>query len=392
MYGTHKAVHNFNLSIDKGEFVCFIGTSGSGKTTSMRMINRMVKPTSGSITINGVDIKKINEVKLRRSIGYVIQQVGLMPHMSIYENIIMVPKLLNYSKETMDLIAKDLMDKVNLPLELLDMYPNELSGGMQQRIGVIRALAANQDIILMDEPFGALDPITRNTLQRLVKKLQKDLRKTFVLVTHDMDEAISLADKIVIMDEGEIVQVGSPEDILMNPVNDFVKNLVGEERLSQAVFDYNTVESIMRTPVKINENKLIKDAADLMFKSKVDDILVVNDEGVLTGRIDMRALNKRLHKNEKVKTIVKEVTYILNDTLVRDAIFYVQDLGMRNLSVVNDQGELVGIITRSDIVSNMYDALWLDYMPDESDVLDVEAHFENFEKVNPAHTTSEDEL
>lgn len=391
MYGKHRAVNNFNLSIDEGEFVCFIGTSGSGKTTSMRMINRMVKPTRGNILIKGKNINTFNEVVLRRSIGYVIQQVGLMPHMSIYDNIVMVPKLLKYSSIEMETIAKDLMKKVNLPLELLDKYPHELSGGMQQRIGVIRALAANQDIILMDEPFGALDPITRNTLQRLVKSLQREMKKTFILVTHDMDEAISLADKIVIMDKGEIVQVGTPEDILMHPINDFVRDLVGEERLNQAMFDYETVERIMREPIKINENQNIKEAANLMFKTKVDDILVVNDDNVLVGRIDMRALTKRDAKHEKVKSILKEVTYILNNTKIRDAIFYVQELGNRNLSVVDAEGHLVGIITRGDIVSNMYDALWLDYAPEDEKELAVDSYFEEFEKVSSAHTVLEDD-
>ena len=167
----------------------------------MRMINRMVKPTKGQILINGHDVRKINEVKLRRQIGYVIQQVGLMPHMTIYENIVMVPKLLKWDEDRMRKTAEYLMKRVDLPLDLFDKYPSELSGGMQQRIGVIRALAADQNIILMDEPFGALDPITRDSIQRLVKRLQVEMNKTIIFVTHDMDEALGMADKIVVMDE-----------------------------------------------------------------------------------------------------------------------------------------------------------------------------------------------
>lgn len=190
--GNKKAVDNLTLDIESGEFIAFIGTSGSGKTTALRMINRMIEATDGQIQMNGKDVRNMNPVELRRSIGYVIQQIGLMPHMTIRENIVLVPKLLKWSKEKKDQKAEELIKLVDLPVEYLDRYPAELSGGQQQRIGVVRALAAEQDIILMDEPFGALDPITRDTLQDLVKELQQKLGKTFIFVTHDMDEAINL--------------------------------------------------------------------------------------------------------------------------------------------------------------------------------------------------------
>lgn len=179
--GNKKAVDNISLDIQSGEFIAFIGTSGSGKTTALRMINRMIEATDGQIMMNGKDVRNMNPVELRRSIGYVIQQIGLMPHMTIQENIVLVPKLLKWSKEKKDEKAKELIKLVDLPEEYLDRYPAELSGGQQQRIGVVRALAAEQDIILMDEPFGALDPITRDTLQDLVKELQQKLGKTFIL-------------------------------------------------------------------------------------------------------------------------------------------------------------------------------------------------------------------
>ena len=166
-----KAVDNISLSFETGEFIVFIGTSGSGKTTSMRMINRMIEPTEGEILINGQNIQKKNAVKLRRKIGYVIQQIGLMPHMTIYENIVLVPKLLGWPEDKQRQTAEDLIKRVDLPLEYLDRYPSELSGGQQQRIGVIRALAADQDIILMDEPFSALDPISRASLQEELLKI-----------------------------------------------------------------------------------------------------------------------------------------------------------------------------------------------------------------------------
>lgn len=380
-YGTKKAVKNMNLTIEDGEFVCFIGTSGSGKTTSMRMINRMVKPTEGKIFINGEEIQKMNEVDLRRSIGYVIQQVGLMPHMDVYENIVMVPKLLKWPKDKMRTVAEDLMKRVDLPLDLLNQYPHALSGGMQQRIGVIRALAADQKIILMDEPFGALDPITRDSLQRLVKRLQKEMHKTIVFVTHDMDEALNLADRIVVMDHGEIIQVGTPKDILLNPVSDFVREMVGEDRLNQAAFEYDTVTKVMREPVKISENKTLGQVAKLMAKTRVDDVLVVNDDNVLVGRVDMRALTKRRSEDVLIKDMMKQVTYVHDDMVIRDAVYYIQELGHRNISVVDKEGKLLGIVTRGDIVSSVYEAFWSDYEP-EVPVYDDQ--FEDFDKVSDA--------
>ena len=215
----------------------------------------------------------------------------------------------------------------------------------------------------MDEPFGALDPITRDSLQRLVKRLQMELNKTIVFVTHDMDEALNMADKIVVMDHGKVIQVGSPKEILMNPANDFVKDLIGEDRLNQAIFEYETVESIMRKPISINENRTIAQAARLMSETKVDDILVVNDDNLLVGRIDMRALSRRSKPEEKVSTIMKQVTYITEKTSIRDAIYYVQDLSHRNISVVDEEGHLKGIVTRGDIVESVYDAFWNDYEP-----------------------------
>lgn len=370
VYGNNKAVDNISLDIERGSFVSFIGTSGSGKTTSMRMINKMVRPSSGTITLDGKDLNSFNDVSLRRSIGYVIQSTGLMPHMTIYENIVMVPTLLGYKKEEKEAVARDLIQRVDLSVDLLNMYPGDLSGGMQQRVGVIRALAASQDIILMDEPFGALDPITRDSLQAMVKRLQRELEKTIIFVTHDMDEALKLSDKIVIMDHGKIVQDGTPEEILTSPANDFVKELIGEERLNQAVFEYKPVEEIMINPIKINQNSTVGQAAYLMRARKIDDILVIDDEGVLVGRVDLLALMDRNKQDTKVSQIMKKVTYIQDTTTIRDAIYYVQDLGYRNLSVVDEDGVLVGIVTRAAIVDTLYEAFWQSYEPvyEEDDV------------------------
>lgn len=208
--GGKKAVNSIDLDIAKGEFICFIGPSGCGKTTTMKMINRLIEPSSGRIFIDGENIMEQDPVELRRKIGYVIQQIGLFPHMTIQQNISLVPKLLKWPEEKRKERARELLKLVDMGPEYLDRYPHELSGGQQQRIGVLRALAAEPPLILMDEPFGALDPITRDSLQEEFKKLQRTLNKTIVFVTHDMDEAIKLADRIVILKAGEIVQVGTP--------------------------------------------------------------------------------------------------------------------------------------------------------------------------------------
>lgn len=188
--GNVVAVDNVDLEIQDGEFICFIGSSGSGKTTALRLINRMNELSKGVITIDGQDISKLEPVNLRRQIGYAIQQTGLLPHLTVYENIVTVPRLLDWKEEKCKETAERLMKRVDLPLEMLERYPSELSGGQQQRIGVIRALAANPSIVLMDEPFGALDPITRDALHDLVIDLQEEYNNTFVFVTHDMDEAL----------------------------------------------------------------------------------------------------------------------------------------------------------------------------------------------------------
>lgn len=369
--GNNVALDNINLKFNKGEFICLIGTSGSGKTTCMRMINRMNIPTKGKITINDRDISKVNEVDLRRQIGYVIQQIGLLPHMTIYENIIMVPKLLKWPKDKLDKIAEELIEKVGLPKDYLDYYPKELSGGQQQRIGVIRALAADQEIILMDEPFGALDPITRENLQKLIKQLQKEMGKTVIFVTHDMDEALLLSDRIVIMDKGKVVQFDTPENILTSPKNEFVENMLGEDRITQAKFNFESVEEIMiKNPFKINEHATVKSAIELMNKNRVDTLFVVDDNNILKGHVDIFYFRKNKSASKYIKDYIKEATYVYSDTNVKDVVYFINDLGYRNMPVVNKDKTLVGLVTRAAVVEAIYDSLWKDYEPEDESKVD----------------------
>lgn len=360
--GGNVAIEHINLTINKGDFVCFIGRSGSGKTTAMRMINRMLEPSGGTILYNGNDIHKTDAVKLRRRIGYVIQNIGLMPHMTIYENITLVPKLLKWPDEKRRKKAQELIKLVELPQDFLDRYPSELSGGQQQRVGVIRALAADQDLILMDEPFGALDPITRESLQELVKHLQEKLGKTVVFVTHDMDEALNLATQIVVMDSGHIIQNATPSEILQHPANDFVEDLIGEDRLMQARADVTTVSQIMlKNPVSITPGRSLTEAIRLMRKRRVDTLLVTDDDNYLKGYIDIETLNTRYRRATSVSDILNtKIFYVVDDTLLRDTVDRILKRGLKYVPVVDHAGKLRGIVTRAAIVDMVYDTIWGD--------------------------------
>ncbi|OBB10478.1 ABC transporter [Mycolicibacterium setense] len=223
------AVDNITMEFPAGEIVMLVGPSGCGKTTTMKMINRLIEPTSGRILIGDEDVTDRDPDQLRRHIGYVIQGAGLFPHYTVGDNIAIVPRLLKWDKERISARIDELLDLVNLdPAQYRDRYPRELSGGQQQRVGVARALAADPPVLLMDEPFGAVDPITRQRLQDELLRLQDELRKTIVFVTHDFDEAVKLGDKIAILQQGsEVVQYDTPEQILANPANDFVRGFVG---------------------------------------------------------------------------------------------------------------------------------------------------------------------
>ncbi|WP_242236424.1 ABC transporter ATP-binding protein [Bacillus cereus group sp. BfR-BA-01316] len=223
-----KAVDSLHLEIKKGEFFVLIGPSGCGKTTTMKMINRLIETTEGSILIDGKDIQDYNINELRWNIGYVLQQIALFPHMTIAENIAVVPEMRKWSKNKIKARVDELLHMVGLEPDVYrDRMPDELSGGQKQRVGVVRALAANPKIVLMDEPFSALDPLSREQLQKDIVQLQKKIQKTIVFVTHDMQEALSLGDRICIMKEGKVVQLDTPEGIIHNPKNEFVEEFIG---------------------------------------------------------------------------------------------------------------------------------------------------------------------
>lgn len=238
-----------DMHVREGELFVIIGPSGCGKTTAMKMINRLINPTSGTIEVNGEDISKKDPVQLRRSIGYVIQQIALFPHMTIAQNVALVPKLKKTSNTDIEKRVDELLSLVGLePKKYKKRYPSELSGGQQQRVGVIRAMAAEPPIILMDEPFSALDPISREQLQDEFVRLQQTIKKTIVFVTHDMDEALKIADRICLMKEGRIVQIDTPVNLLQHPADEFVIEFIGSERLRKYLREYNIAGSELNVP------------------------------------------------------------------------------------------------------------------------------------------------
>jgi osmoprotectant transport system ATP-binding protein len=230
-YGQTKAVDDISFEVGEGENLILLGTSGCGKTTTLKMINRLIEPTSGKIFINGQDVTQQPAELLRRNIGYVLQNNGLFPHYTVAQNIAIVPNLLKWDNKRITQRTNELLEKLHLPAEFLTQYPNQLSGGQQQRIGLARALMADAPVLLMDEPFGALDNITRADIQAEFKGLDELQRKTIVMVTHDVQEAFELGNRICIMDKGRIIQSGTPAELLFKPVNDFVKDFLQAQRL-----------------------------------------------------------------------------------------------------------------------------------------------------------------
>lgn len=235
---SHNAVNQVSLTIEEGEFITILGSSGCGKTTLLKMVNRLYEPDSGKIFLFGEDISTVDVVKVRRRIGYVIQQIGLFPHITVGENIAMVPNLLKWEKEKINTRIDELLTMIGLePDEFKNRYPAQLSGGQQQRIGLARALAADPKIMLMDEPFGAIDSITRLRLQDELLALHQGMRKTFLFVTHDIEEAFKMGTRVIIMNEGNILQFDTPEHIILHPADEFVTSLVDSARAKEEFWE-----------------------------------------------------------------------------------------------------------------------------------------------------------
>jgi osmoprotectant transport system ATP-binding protein len=358
-YNGTLAVNDFSLEIEKGEVCVLIGPSGCGKTTTLRMINRLVEPTSGEIWVNGEDVSKIRAELLRRSIGYAIQSVGLFPHMTVGANIAVVPELLRWDKARISRRVKELLRLVGLdPEQYFSKYVNQLSGGEAQRIGVARALAADPPILLMDEPFGAVDPLTRQRLQAQFLNIQKQLRKTIILVTHDLDEAILLADKIAVMQSGRLVQHDTPEVILAKPANKFVHDFVGVDRA-------------LKRLSRIGVGKFVRPAPSVTPDYSREDVLkaiagrrsvwVLGTEGCPIGWIDRASLSGTGSVADlMVRGDPAEICITSNDTL-REALSRMLGLGFKSLPAVDEKGRFLGEITLGDIEAATSEAEKIDY-------------------------------
>ena len=358
-YGKTPIIKDLNFTIPDRQFVVLIGPSGCGKTTTMKMINRLLEPDSGAVLIDGKDIRTTDRVDLRRHIGYVILQIGLFPNMTVAQNICVVPKLLKYERAKCDEIVQDLLKMVHME-QYADKYPSELSGGQQQRIGVLRALAASPPIVLMDEPFSALDPMTREILQDEVKNIQQQLGKTVVFVSHDMGEALKLADVIIFLAEGQIIQMASPEEMLEHPANDLVRNFLGKHAPDSPA--PSKVESFMRTNVaSVTKNRGVLECAERMARSSVDTLLVTDEAGRYAGTVSIGDIRHWGRELTSIEPLVRQTarTARVGDE-AKDSFDYLLDSGASYVVVLNEDDTIAGIVTKTSVARSVAENLWGD--------------------------------
>ncbi len=352
--GNKIILDDISLKIDEGSFVVFIGPSGCGKTTTLKLMNKLIEPTSGEIYIDGKPISKEDPIKLRRNIGYVIQSIGLFPHLTIRENIELIPKLKkDQTDEEIEQKTLELMKMVGLnPDEFLDKYPSELSGGQQQRIGLVRAIATDAKIILMDEPFSALDPITRTQLQEWLYSLQEELKKTIVFVTHDMDEALKLADKICIMKDGKVQQYDTVENLLRNPANEFVRNFIGSDRLWSTPEYIKARDIMIKNPVSVQSSRTVIQGMEIMRTNKVDSLLVKDKEDNFIGIITIKELRQNGIQNHYLSDIMnKEPLFVYDDNNLVEILEVMNKENIGHIPVITRYNKLAGLITRSSLLS-----------------------------------------
>lgn len=351
--GGTVAVKKLNLEVKAGQLIVLAGPSGCGKTTTLKMVNRLIEPSSGDIYIHNQRIQSFDVVELRRNIGYVIQTIGLLPHLTVAANIALVPQLKGWSRKKSQARVDELLTMVGLdPAVYAGRYPAQLSGGQQQRIGVLRALAADPELILMDEPFGALDPITREQLQLELKRLQEQLKKTIIFVTHDMGEAMLLADRIVIMKEGVVIQDATPEEIVRYPANDFVASFIGRGARPQSVDELNVSDVMNTNPVTIGTDRGLGEALLRMQQRRVDSLLVVK-EGVLQGIVRARDLYPYLMRDEMISVaeVMTLAPVIVQEEATLSLVAEKLADGRINLvAVVDGNNRLQGVVTRASLV------------------------------------------
>lgn len=351
-YKNKQVLTNVNLTINSGEFMVLIGSSGCGKTTLLKSINKLHSINGGSIKIDGVPIENQDSIKIRRRIGYVVQDAGLFPHLTVAENISTVLKINEYPQEKIAAHIDELLEMVELePAAYRDLYPSQLSGGQRQRVGVARAFATDPEIILMDEPFSALDPVTRSDLQDEVVKLQKQLQKTVVFVTHDMDEAIKMADRICIIQNGRIVQCDTAENILKHPANDYVKLFIGQNRLWSNPDFIKAKDIMLKNLCRISANRTVIQALQVMNHARVDSVLVT-DNNKFKGIVWLEDLKNFEKYNSPLEDFISEDYHAVNEeTSLKDIVNTVNYEYFGIIPVLNDNQELCGFLTKSRLLA-----------------------------------------
>ncbi|WP_024346207.1 ABC transporter ATP-binding protein [Lacrimispora indolis] len=361
-YGGSVILDNLSFEIKEGEFAVLIGPSGCGKTTTLKSINRLIEPDTGHIYVNGNDVSQTDPVQLRRQTGYVIQQIGLFPNMTVAQNIGVVPKRLKYPKEKILDITRNLMDMVGMSYEEYGhKYPSELSGGQQQRIGVLRALAASPPLVLMDEPFGALDPMTRNSLQDEISRLHKKLNKTFVFVTHDMDEALKLADKIIFMEHGRIVQMATPEKMLESPASDLIRTFMGKRAAGSPALALTAADFMRPDPVSVYKSRGIRECTEIMARRQIDSLLIKNDDDSYAGVVtvgDIKKANKSTGTIGEVPVSENAVSYVSESAM--ESFDKLLNTDSSYVVVLHEDDTIAGIVTKTSMAKAMADALWGD--------------------------------
>ncbi|MGF1477883.1 MAG: betaine/proline/choline family ABC transporter ATP-binding protein [Cyanophyceae cyanobacterium] len=343
------AVQSLTMTVPEGETCVVIGPSGCGKTTTMKMVNRLIEPTSGEIYVAERNVLKQKPAELRRNIGYVIQQIGLFPHFTIRDNIATVPKLLGWSKTRIDKRVDELLDIVGLePARFRDAYPKQLSGGQRQRVGVARALAADPPVMLMDEPFGAIDPITRERLQNEFLRLQKQMRKTIMFVTHDIDEALKMGTLICILQVGGVLQqLDTPKNILSNPANSFVADFVGSDRGLKKLTLVRVREEMDTNLVVGRTDEMAGELVSRMRDRDLDSLYIVDEKERLVGYVTPEACKAQRHRRA-IEIVQRPIATIQEEATMKDAFSQMLSYGIVNLPVVNNDSTVVGMITADD--------------------------------------------
>ena len=350
-----EAVKEMSFEVKKGELCVFLGPSGCGKTTTMKMINRLIPITSGKIYIDDVDNTRIDESELRRNIGYAIQEIGLFTHMTVGQNIETVPVLKGWSKADRRRRAEELLELVRMdPAEFIDKYPNELSGGQRQRVGVARALGADPPILLMDEPFGAIDPINRVELQSEFLKIQQKIKKTIIFVTHDIYEAIKMGDSVALMKEGRLVQYDTPANLLYRPKDEFVEGFVGTDRALKGLQLLRVKEVMTSSPPTVKAEEKVDVVRKRMEQEGLDSLAVVEDDRKFVGSVSLPDL---VHGKVVKDAMNPSVTTSTVNAVLNEALSVMLSTGLKVLPIVGEGNRLEGVLTFDAIQEALHEAV-----------------------------------